>query len=202
MSQGFSSHTMAKDANPDLFRCELCCHGPRCQRYRQGTCGYAHALDDLRPPNETRKPYTRLWRNGVHRWYGQAVTPPAAQLFLWYFERTDKRDIPLWAHGLHWYLSSERNGVRDPYPDDFGIWHDVSALLANRCIPERPFAWADDVWLRVYERHMQSLPKYLPHAPVAQRDRRRPRTPEGIPPSKRARTGIVPSHSRRQSPAT
>ena len=193
---------MAKHQNPDLFRCELCRHGPRCKQYRQGICGYAHALDELLPPNETRKPYTRLWRNGVHRWYGQAVTPFGARLFAWYFEMTDKRDIPLWAHGLHWYLSSERNDVRDLYPNDFGIWQDVSALLANRCIAERPFAWAEDLWLRVYERHMQSLPKHLPLAPVAERDRRRPRTPEGIPPHKRARKGIVRRHSRKRSPST
>ena len=136
--------------NPDLLRCELCLHGPTCKRYRQGICGYAHAFRDLQPPNETRILYNKVWRNGVSRWYGQDVTPFGIRMFLWYYGMAAEAEIPVWAHGLKWYISDEADAQPDPWPTDFDLLTDFANVTRARRGCQKPFVWAKDLEQRLF----------------------------------------------------
>ena len=141
--------------NLDLLRCELCWHGPTCKRYRKGICGYAHAFKDLQPPNETTTLYNNVWRNGVSRWYGQDVTPFGIRMFSWYYGMTAKADIPVWAHGLKWYISDEADAQLDPWPTNFDLLTDFANVTRARRGCQKPFVWAKDLEQRLFWRMMQ-----------------------------------------------
>ena len=176
--------------NPDLLRCELCLHGPTCKRYREGICGYAHAFKDLQPPNETRILYNKVWRNGVSRWYGQDVTPFGIRMFSWYYGMTAKADIPVWAHGLQWYISDDADAQPDAWPTDFGILMDFCNVTRARRGCEKPFVWAKDLENRFYQRWKKRPTPLYPfrhnHLLLTEcmRDRRIVRSPSRPPPAR------------------
>ena len=147
--------------NGDLFRCELCRHGPDCKRSMQGTCGYAHKLNELLPPREVELPYDNVWRDGVHRWYGQELPQKSIDLILWYLRNESVCDIPTWTHGLKWYMetySPTAKGMdmqHDPFPADFGIEQDLKYVLRVRKGGQRPFKWMPELWRRISRRRGQ-----------------------------------------------
>ena len=60
--------------NPDLWRCQLCDHGPDCSMLKNGTCGFAHSLAEVLPPNEKITTYGGVWRDGVDPLYAQQMS--------------------------------------------------------------------------------------------------------------------------------
>ena len=88
-----------------------------------GRCEFAHALGELRLPYEAARTYDGCWFNGVHRWYGQRMPPSVVEQIQWYYHREAWADIPVWAHGLMWYVSGRFDG-QEQFPADFGIERD------------------------------------------------------------------------------
>ena len=91
----------------------------------RGTCGYAHALDELLPPREYETLYPLCWRDGVDRWYGQQM--PAYQLrrIKEVYDATMPCMRPAWSKGLATYYGRL---PLESFPDcgwDFGIWQDL-----------------------------------------------------------------------------
>ena len=106
---------------------------------------------------------------------------------------TNENDIPLWARGLHWFLSPGITQAGEAYPIDFGILQDVRDLQDHRRIKQLPFQWAKDLWARVYVRCVHASRPYdlSPELlALVEQDCRRPRTP----PRKRARV-LTPPHA-------
>ena len=141
--------------NGDLYRCELCKHGPMCKWLARGTCGYAHKLKELVAPKETERTYDKVWGDGVHRWYGQTLPRKAVELFHKYFVIECPNDIPMWSHGLKWYLmtytavGNDMLMEHDAFPTDFGIEQDFLYVLRNRKGGKRPFQYMPELWKRI-----------------------------------------------------
>ena len=168
---------MASRTNPDLYRCQLCRHGRHCRMGDRGVCGFAHALRELLPPDESRRVYDGVWSDGVHRWYGQAVDWEGVLLFEQYYYSERLCDIPVWAHGLRWYLGSDSE-FDQHLPSDFGLRHDWAVVCMHRKGRRRPFDWAEDLWELVETRTSVSC--------------------TGIPQGRRAPDATAVSHSRKQ----
>ena len=79
--------------NPHLSRCELCCHGPDCGILSTGDCGYSHKLEELMPPNEADSAYIDVWKDSVHRWYGQCMQQWVVKRIIWYYNMEPFSDI-------------------------------------------------------------------------------------------------------------
>ena len=62
----------------ELWRCELCRHGPACGMHRTGDCGYAHSLAELLPPRERDREYLRVCRGCSRRVFRPAHEPGTA----------------------------------------------------------------------------------------------------------------------------
>ena len=88
------------DSVHDLWRTRLCRHGPDC---RHPQCVFAHRLCDLRSPNEVHQHYDVAWRQGVDRWYGQAMTPDQLQIIRKYYQVTPPSELPIWGSGVFFY---------------------------------------------------------------------------------------------------
>ena len=173
---------MDSSFNPDLLCVELCRHGITCKRRKAGSCGYAHALQELRPPNESRRGYGGVWKDGVDRFYGQRMTETQIERVMWYYERTCESERPMWSHALRWYIKGE-----DLYSDlqaDFGIdqdWNTVSMFRKHKALP---FSWAPRFWERISKRSQMLQDDTRQRARVS----RRVRTPPKSPPVERPAT--------------
>ena len=115
------SHSKAGDQ--DQYRCQLCKYKNRCRRT---VCRFAHRLDELLPPYEHTVELPGVWRNGVHRWYGQKVEEEVLARIQEYYERTPPRERPVWATGCLWFYGRLPSSVSiDNLPYDFGVWQDL-----------------------------------------------------------------------------
>jgi len=63
------------------WRTKLCGYGKKCQI---DGCQRAHRLSELLPPDEGSERLDSVWRNGVDRWYGQALSHEQINLLLRY----------------------------------------------------------------------------------------------------------------------
>ena len=91
--------------NPHLWRSQLCAHGPTCSRYAAGTCGFAHSLAGLLPPDEYFQTYDGVWSDVVDRWYGQQMTQHQVDRIRRYYWDTPELERPVWDKALWWYCT-------------------------------------------------------------------------------------------------
>lgn len=144
--------------NPDLWRCELCRHGPTCGMRKEGTCGYAHSLAEVLPPLETQQSYKGVWRDGVDRFYGQSMQQAQLNRIKEYWNITPECEKPVWARCLRWYLTDQDLCLHPECGWDFGIWQDLDTMKRARKQYEVPFEWARrqtdgiGIWERLQER--------------------------------------------------
>ena len=88
----------------DRWRIVLCKHGPY---HTNRTCGYARSLQDLMPPNESKRAHDEVWCDRVDRFFGQNMSAEQIERFLWYCRNTEEWNKPLWCHALEWYLMGD-----------------------------------------------------------------------------------------------
>ena len=111
-------------------------------------------------------------------------------MFLWYYGMTAKADIPVWAHGLQWYISDDADAQLDSWPTDFGILMDFANVTRARRGCGKPFVWAKDLENRLYQRWKKRPTPPFPFLhndlplPECMRDRRIVRSPSRPPPAK------------------
>ena len=125
--------------------------------HRRGTCGYAHSLQELMPPNETLALYNGMWSDGVDRFFGQHMPDYQLARIKRYWDKTPDHERPTWCRCLAWYQGKH---ALDAFPHcswDFGIWQDLQSLRVTRKVYKLPFCWAvrgDGVriWDLLYER--------------------------------------------------
>ena len=113
---------MRRQHNYDLWRCQLCDHGPECSMRDSGACCYAHSLGEVLPRRERISTYRALWRHGVDRFYGQRMTDHQIARINWYWENyTAPYERLVWCQGMQWW--HEGHGLME-HPDlgwDLGI---------------------------------------------------------------------------------
>ena len=109
----------------DLWRCELCRHGPACGRHRTGVCGYAHSLAELLPPRERDREYLGVWRNGVDRYFGQHMNKAQLDRIMFYYNRTPVPERPVWSSCMAWFYQYLDLRMLPELGWDFGLWQDV-----------------------------------------------------------------------------
>ena len=109
----------------DLWRCELCRHGPACGMHRTGDCGYAHSLAELLPPRERDREYVGVWRNGVDRYFGQHMNKTQLDRIKFYYNRTPVPERPVWSSGMAWFYQHLDLRMLPELGWDFGLWQDV-----------------------------------------------------------------------------
>ena len=146
--------------NRDLHRVELCKHGMNCSYNQQGVCAYAHHLYELMPPNESVRAYEGVWKDGVDRFFGQAMSDEQIRRIKTYYERTEKYDRPMWSHALCWFCSN--TGSFAEYPHDFGLEQDWKTVSMFRVHSWKPFQWMPGLWDRIEERRQRLQRAALP----------------------------------------
>ena len=162
---------MSGKGNPDFWHCMLCKHGPTCRRLKERTCEFAHSLGELRPPYERNWTYDGVWKDGVDKWFGQAMAQYDVNRVKWYYKNTPANDIPVWAHGVNWYHNPQADQAQfDRFPADFGIEEAWLAVRANRKSGRRPFEWAENLWPRIAERKRRLAAKDVSKPPDAEPD--------------------------------
>ena len=102
------------------------------------------------PPNESVRAYEGVWRDGVDRFFGQAMSDEQIRRIKTYYERTETLDRPMWSRALYWYCT--RKGSFDDCPYDFGLEQDWKTVCMFRVYSRRPFEWAPQLWDRIEER--------------------------------------------------
>ena len=158
---------MSGKGNPDFWHCMLCKHGPTCRRHKEHTCEFAHSLSELRPPYERYRTYNGVWKDGVDKWFGQAMARYDVNRVKWYYKNTPANDIPVWAHGVNWYHNPQADQAQfDRFPADFGIEEAWLAVRANRKSGRRPFEWAENLWPRIEERKRRLEAKVVSDIPA------------------------------------
>ena len=143
----------ASDRNPDFLKIELCRHGWTCRHRQAGDCSYAHVLHELRPPNESCRPYPGVWRDGVDRFYGQRMGREQIERIKTYYNEAPRCDRPMWSHALYWYVSER--GSFDDYPYDFGLEQDWKSVCMFRVPSKQAFEWAPHLWDRIEQRRIR-----------------------------------------------
>ena len=143
----------ASEPNPDFLKIELCRHGWTCRHRQAGDCSYAHVLHELRPPNESCRPYPGVWRDGVDRFYGQRMGREQIERIKTYYNEAPRCDRPMWSHALYWYVSER--GSFDDYPYDFGLEQDWKSVCMFRVPSKQPFEWAPRLWDRIEQRRIR-----------------------------------------------
>ena len=113
------------------YRCMLCRHAFHgCKYLRDGWCGYAHCLGQLLPPNERKDDLSKVWRNGVARWFGQPLTDRIRKDILEHFESTPRYECPPWVYGALWFHDMLPEDVCiDDMPYDFGLYTDITVMI-------------------------------------------------------------------------
>ena len=177
---------MSKAGDQDQYRCQLCKYKNRCRRT---VCRFAHRLDELLPPYEHTVELPGVWRNGVHRWYGQKVEEKVLASIQECYERTPPRERPVWATGCLWFYGRLPSSVSiDDLPYDFGVWQDLMALKMNRLSKDWPFEFAPGFSARIEERRVGvNVPARVPMTPPVHESRI-----VHTPPSSDAETQSVP----------
>ena len=105
-----------------LWRIRLCPYGSQCSDWH---CAHAHELSELRPPMEAFGRHDQVWREGVDRWYGQALSDEQINLLLRYYHETPFYMVPLWTHGLFYVLRRQNYVEHLHFPWDYGICSDI-----------------------------------------------------------------------------
>ena len=137
----------SKPGDEDQYRCQLCEYGLECKRK---VCGFAHRLDELLPPNEQSIELPGVWRNGVHRWYGQRVGETVLKRILDCYMLTPPRERPVWATGCLWFYNRLPSSISiAELPYDFGVFQDLLVVKMHRASKDWPFSWAPGLWKRM-----------------------------------------------------
>ena len=137
----------SKPGDEDQYRCQLCKYGLECKRK---VCGFAHRLDELLPPNEQSIELPGVWRNGVHRWYGQRVGETVLKRILDCYMLTPPRERPVWATGCLWFYNRLPSSISiAELPYDFGVFQDLLVVKMHRASKDWPFSWAPGLWERM-----------------------------------------------------
>ena len=136
------------------YRCMLCTHAFRgCRHLRDGWCGFAHDLGQLLPPDERKDDLSKVWSNGVARWFGQPLTDRIKQDILQHFARTPRNEVPPWVFGVLWYYDMLPDDVCvDDMRYDFGLYADITLLVRGRMDLRLPFHPEPDLFLRINKR--------------------------------------------------
>ena len=116
----------------DLWRSALCDHGPRCRLRRRGICGFAHGLQELRPPDEQYRLYNGVWRDGADRWYGQHMSSRQLHRIAMYWNASAPWERPAWACGLHWLTNNLAATAYPEHPWEFNLWADWDVVCRGR----------------------------------------------------------------------
>ena len=136
----------------DLWRCQLCSHGPDHGR-RRPDCRFAHSLCELRRPDESRHSYANQWTLGrVDRFYGQRLSPDQIERIKYYYVRTKTCDLPLWAIGLSLIFRGLECRAGYAYPWDFGLIKDYDELKELRVDRIFPMSEFSGLWRRLHDR--------------------------------------------------
>ena len=161
--------SLSKAGDEIQYRCQLCWYKNRCTRT---VCRFAHRLDELLPPYEQTVELPGVWRDGVHRWYGQKVEKKVLDRIQDCYERTPPRERPVWATGCLWFYHRLPSSVSiDDFPYDFGVWQDLSAVKMNRASKDWPFEYAPGFRARIEARRagVNGLPRVPLTPPVYDR---------------------------------
>ena len=120
---------------------QLCEHGVDCPRWRRGACPFAHGLQELRAPDESRGRMPGLWRGGVDRWFGQCMSSRQMARIRRYWNSSPSWERPAWAHGLEWLANNRPATAYPELPWDFNLsadWDFVCRVRGGRV----PFRWS------------------------------------------------------------
>ena len=149
---------------PDLWRTQLCRHGPH---HAMPRCWFAHKLSELSAPVERRILYTNRWRDmGVDRFYGQRMSDDQVVRIRDYYRREPVCDRPLWAHALRLLEQGNEAECAYAYPWDFGLARDYDDLLDRRAVRECPFDFYPGLWARLQRRRQAMFHYPYPQHPL------------------------------------
>ena len=125
---------------------------------KKGTCGFAHSLAEVLPPNEKTTTYCGVWRDGVDRFYAQQMSDrQIARVGRYWRKFTATFERPAWCYGMLWWLHDRPLREHPELGWDFGIWQDVDTMKRARKPEVLPFEWAqnrngDGIWDRLEAR--------------------------------------------------
>ena len=154
---------VSKPGDVAQYRCVLCWYERRCKRE---TCRYAHSLDELLPPDERVVELPRVWKDGVYRWYGQAVDASVVWHIRSLYLQTPKCQRPVWATGCLWFYKCLPKYVRiDELPYDFGVYQDLEVVRMFRLSQEYPFKMAHGFHRRIGDRLRHLSAARIPMSP-------------------------------------
>ena len=89
--------------------------------------------------------YDLAWRDGVDRWYGQAMKQEHVDLIVKYYNQAPDWELPLWVRGLH-YVITGQHVERDRYQEwDYGLNMDLELLCHHRR-GRLLFEFSRDLW--------------------------------------------------------
>ena len=129
-----------RQKNPHLVRCQLCDHGPDCSMLKKGTCGFAHSLAEVLPPNEKTTTYCGVWRDGVDRFYAQQMSErQIARVDRYWRKFSATFERPVWCYGMLWWFQDRPLREHPELGWDFGIWQDVDTMTRARKPEVVPF---------------------------------------------------------------
>ena len=149
---------MQQQSSADLWRTQLCVHGPD---HDMPGCRFAHRLCDLSAPDERVVSYGNRWRDFcVDRFYGQLMSDGQIRRIRNYYAATPACDRPLWAHALRVLQQCNEGHCGYAYPWDFGLVRDYKDLVARRLWPLCPFEVYPNLWVRLGRRR-----EFLVHYP-------------------------------------
>ena len=138
-----------------LLKTTLCVHGRGCD---YPDCRFAHGLDELRSPDESRVSFSDQWRLcRVDRFYGQRMSAEQLERIKTYFHGTPTSDLPLWVIGLNLLDTRCECVMGFAYSWDFGLSSDHRELVDRRYDRECPFDTYERLWDRLEARRERLL---------------------------------------------
>ncbi len=63
-----------------------------------------------------------VWRDGVDRWNGQAMSSTQLNRIQVYYNRSPVYEIPVWAKALEWFYTEKELGESPDLGWDFGVF--------------------------------------------------------------------------------
>ena len=110
---------------------------------KKGTCGFAHSLAEVLPPNEKTTTYCGVWRDGVDRFYAQQMSErQIARVDRYWRKFSATFERPVWCYGMLWWFQERPLREHPELGWDFGIWQDVDTMKRARKLEVVPFEWA------------------------------------------------------------
>ena len=100
---------------------------------------------------EATERHDQVWREGVDRWYGQALSDEQINLLLRYYHETPLYMVPLWMHGLLYVLRRQNYVEHLHFPWDYDICTDIAWLKRFRR-GLVPFVYMASLWDALHER--------------------------------------------------